>query len=267
MLVADCEGKRIDAFTAQKGPTYSCPECRGEVVLKKGRKVVHHFAHKPPTTCTWATGETRAHMEAKAIVADALKTRGLRVELEYVVNTLPGDRRADVMAWSPNGQLIAFELQHTPIGIDEIERRASSYASANIAQIWIPFLSPKVWDEGYPHNGGWFVQRYTPRSFERWVHGLNGKNGMWMYDPKEQEFWLGRLASHQQYINETSWFSEGGEENFAGGYYKYSKRFRELTLNGPHKATDLRIAVSTRKAFSTAGYNWPAARIANLTLA
>lgn len=77
MLVAELDGGRIDAFSAERGPTYHCPKCRGEVVLKKGRKVVHHFAHKPPTECTWATGETRAHMEAKVLVWDALKVRGL----------------------------------------------------------------------------------------------------------------------------------------------------------------------------------------------
>ena len=267
MLIAELEGNRIDAFTAERGPTYFCPKCKGEVVLKKGRKVVHHFAHKPPTDCTWARGETRAHMEAKVVVSNALKARGLRTELEFIVNTLPGDRRTDVMAWSPKGLQIAFVLQHTPIGLDEIECRASSYARAGIAQIWIPFLTSKVWDEGVPRHGGWFVERYSPRTFERWVHGFNGKNGMWMYDPNDKAFWLGRLAGHQTYVEESTWFSEGGEENYSGGFWKYSKRFKELTLEGPFKAEDLLIAVSERGAFYTARYNWPAARIANLTLA
>ena len=72
-----------------------------------------------------------------------------------------------------------------------------------------------------------------------------------MYDPAEQEFWLGHLAGHQYYEEKTSWFLEGGEENYAGGFYKYSKRFKELTLEGPFKAESLRISVSTRRAFST----------------
>ena len=265
MLIATFEGNRIDAFSAQKGPTYFCPHCSCEVVLKKGRKVVHHFAHKPPVNCTWAKGETRAHMESKVVVAEALRSRGLRAELEFVVDTMPGDRRADVMAWSPNGQLIAFEMQHTPIGLEEIERRAGSYARAGIAQISVPFIKPNVWTDGYNRSlGEFFVEKYTPRHFERWVHGFNGKNGMWMYDPAEKEFWLGRLAGHQYYVEETSWFSEGGEENYAGGFYKYSKRYKELTLEGPFKAEALRISVSTRRAFSSHEYHWPAARIVNL---
>jgi hypothetical protein len=73
-------------------------------------------------------------------------------------------------------------------------------------------------------HGGWFVERYVPRIFERWVHGFNGKNGMWMYDPNDKAFWLGRLAGHQTYVEESSWFSEGGEENYSGGFWKLAER-------------------------------------------
>lgn len=265
MLVALLADVRIDAAVAQRGPVYLCPKCRSLLILKKGRKVVHHFAHKPPSNCAWAKGETRAHLEAKLIVASALTERGLKAEVEFVVNTLPGDRRADVMAWSPKGQQIAFELQHTAIDLSEIERRALSYASAGIAQIWIPFLRESVWREGGPRAGGWFVERYAPRPFERWVHGFNEKRGMWMYDPVAKVFWRGSLASHQIYTEVTTWYSEGGEENSAGGFYRWSRRYKELTLNGPYKAETLLINVKAREAFATNGYNWPAARVAHLT--
>ena len=36
MLTAEVEGTRIDAFTAEKGPAYICPQCRRAVTLKKG---------------------------------------------------------------------------------------------------------------------------------------------------------------------------------------------------------------------------------------
>lgn len=265
MLIATLEGNRTDAFSAEKGSTYYCPQCSNEVILKKGRKVVHHFAHKPPVDCAWAKGETRAHMEAKVVVADALKARGLRAELEFVVDTMSGDRRADVMVWSPSGLQIAFEMQHSPIGLEEIERRATSYARAGIAQIWVPFIKPNVWTDGHNKSlGEFFVERYSPRQFERWVHGFNGKNGMWMYDPADKEFWLGHLEGHQYYVEQTSWYSEGGEENSAGGFFKYSKRYKELTLEGPYKAENLRITISKRRAFSAREYNWPAALVASL---
>lgn len=264
MLVANLGDMRIDAASAKRGPEYRCPKCSGIVILKQGRKVIEHFAHKPPTDCSWATGETRAHLEAKALVQAALTGRGLKAEVEFVVNTLPGDRRADVMAWSPKGLQIAFELQHTAIDLNEIEARASSYGRAGIAQIWIPFLKDVVWKDGEPRHGGWFVERYSPRPFERWVHGFNGKHGLWMYDPAKKEFWLGRMAGHQIYVEETTWYSEGGEENYGGGFNRWSKRYKELTLEGPHKADKLLIKVEARKAFATKDYTWPAGRIARL---
>lgn len=220
MLVANLENKRIDAIVAQRGPEYRCQKCDDVVVLKRGRKVIDHFAHKLPMDCSWAAGETRTHLEAKLPVANALAARGLRAEVEFVVNTLPGDRRADVMTWSPKGLQIAFELQHTPIDLNEIDRRASSYACAGIAQIWTPFLKASVWKDGEPPKGGWFVERYSPRPFERWVHDFNGKHGMWMYDPDDKEFWLGSLAGHQIYVEETSWCSAGGDENCGGEFHR-----------------------------------------------
>lgn len=265
MLIANLENKRIDAVIAQRGPEYRCPKCDGIAILKKGRKVIAHFAHKPPTDCSWAAGETRAHLETKLLIASALTGRGLGAEVEFVVNTFPGDRRADVMVWSPKGLQIAFELQHTPIDLNEIEKRASSYAHAGIAQIWIPFLNASVWEKGEPRAGGWFVERYSPRPFERWIHGFNGKHGMWMYDPAKQEFWLGRLEGHQIYVEETTYFTEGGDENTGGGFHRWLKRYKELTLEGPYKAENLLIKVETRRAFSTKDYSWPAGRVAHLT--
>ncbi|MBS1098421.1 hypothetical protein JK191_12845 [Gluconobacter sphaericus] len=65
MLTANCNGRRIDAASSQKGLLFLCPKFGREVTLKEGQIKIPHFAHKPPTDCTWASGETQAHMEAK----------------------------------------------------------------------------------------------------------------------------------------------------------------------------------------------------------
>lgn len=72
--------------------------------------------------------------------------------------------------------------------------------------------------------------------------------------------WMG---GHQTYVEESTWYSEGGEENYSGGFWKYSRRYKELTLEGPFKAEDLRIKVTKRKAYCKSGHRWPAGRIAN----
>jgi hypothetical protein len=265
MMVASLDGNRIEASIAVRGLEYRCPKCAGVVTLKQGRRVIAHFAHKPPRLCSWAAGETRAHLEAKSLVKAALTERGLRAEVEFEISSLPGDRRADVMTWSPTGLAIAFELQHSAISVNEIEARALSYAHAGVAQIWIPFLRASVWDDGVHREGGWFVQRYSAPPFERWVHGFSQKHGMWMYDPAKKEFWLGRLAGHQVYVPETTYYSEGGEENYGGGFHRWSKRYRELSLEGPHQIDRLMIKTTSRKAFATKDYSWPTGLLAFLT--
>jgi competence CoiA-like predicted nuclease len=265
MLVADLQGNRVEATGAKRDPRYVCPKCKGIVILKLGRKVISHFAHKPPTDCTWVRGETRAHLEAKSLVRNALIARGLRAEVEYIVTALPGDRRADVMAWSPGGERVAFELQHTSLGLDEIEKRAFSYAREGIAQTWMPFLSAATLNAGEQHKASQLlVERYSPRPLEKWVHGLYGGDGMWMYAPRGKTFWHAKLTGHQIYVEEASWFEAGGEEKSAGGFYRWSKRYRDLSLSGPYAIDGLRIKIKNRTRGHLSDYNWPAARIASL---
>lgn len=268
MLVAELARVRVEAAEAQRGPDYVCPQCKGILILKQGRKVIWHFAHKPPTDCSWAAGETIFHLEAKKLVRDSLVARGLRAEIECIVNALPRDRRADVMVWSPNGEQLAIELQHTSIDLDQIEDRASSYARAGIAQIWIPFLSKSVMLDAEPQgSSSMFIEKYSARPFEKWVHGLHGSDGMWMYSPRDKTFWHAGLEGHQIWVEETSWFEAGGVERTEGGYYRWSKRYKELTLAGPHMIDRLFISIKNRGAYSQAAYNWPACRLASFVSA
>lgn len=263
MLVGSLNGKPIDALGAIRGLNYLCPnpKCNSQLILRQGRQVVHHFAHKPPR-CDWASSETPEHREAKRALLDSLKSRGLRAEAEFIVDTLPGDRRADVMAWRPDNQMVAFELQHSAISLDEIERRAASYARAGIAQIWIPFLRDKFVSASKKEGGFIEIERYTPRPFERWVHLLHNKDGMWMYCPSRKSMWLAFLKPTQLYREETSWYSESGEEMSSGGYSYPSKRYCDLTLWGPFNLNALKVRINSIKSRRVENYNLPTAKIA-----
>src|SRR5687768_1704306 len=109
MLVATLEDLRVDATQALRGLKYLCPSCRAELVLKQGRIVIHHFAHKPPTDCAWASGETREHLLAKTVIRDAYRKRGYGAEYEVEVISGKGDRRADVLLTNPKGAKVAVE--------------------------------------------------------------------------------------------------------------------------------------------------------------
>ena len=268
MLIALSEGNRIAAAAAERGGEFRCPSCSKPLILKKGLVVIHHFAHKPPVLCDWARGETLAHLEAKQLVHAALTARGVKAELEYSVETLPGDRRADVMAWSPTGRMIAIELQHTSISAEEIAERAFAYARAGAAQMWVSFLPGPVWKEALDKGDGtWLIRRYAPRQFELWIDGLTAKAGRWMYDPQARQFWLAKMTAHEIVEEETIWYAPGGIEHYRPARRRVSKKYRDLVLTGPFQLEKLRITLRSRRAFSLKTHRWPAGAVVNLTLA
>lgn len=117
-------------------------------------------------------GQTRGHLQAKRLLLDALRARGLRAEAEFATEQVAWDRRADVMVWSPGSRLpVAIEFQHSTIGIPEIEMRAQTYARAGIAQLWVPFLRPDALERAEPSERGTrIVERYPIRLHELWMY-------------------------------------------------------------------------------------------------
>lgn len=260
MLVATTNGIRIEAWNAQKGPDYFCPQCNSPLILKKGRKVIHHFAHKPPIDCEWASSETRAHLEAKKIICESLRNRGFQCEVEFQFRTPRGQQRADVIAWSKDGKSCAvFEPQHSSISLESLETRSHGYAEAGCSQIWIPFIQEKYLLGATELPDGKLVyDEYPAKQFERWIHGFGAGNGMWVYAPHDNSFWHAEFKKYETYVEPTSWFAEGGEERSAGGYWKISKRYKRLFLSGPYNFDILALSVFRREAKSLAHYNWPA---------
>jgi len=180
MLVALNNDQRFEADAAEKGLDYYCPNCRGEVILKKGRIVIHHFAHKAETVCLFAKPESPGHVKAKGLFQNLYKERGHKADIEFIVHTLPNDRRADVMVHPPKGRPVAIELQDSTIDLDEIEKRTQGYCNAGIPVLWLPFARKKYWDEKIPSDdAGWnfLISKYAARPFERWIHGYNFKEG------------------------------------------------------------------------------------------
>jgi hypothetical protein len=195
-----------------------CSKCKQIVILKHGRIKTAHFADKLPTDCTWAKGETLTHLDAKKLFRNSFALRGLQTEVEFIVPSLPSDRRADVMVWSPSRTQAAIELQHCNIGIEEIEKRAFSYAREGIAQAWVPFPRPKVMAEAKRRMGGesgdLLIGLYPARPFERWVHAFHFGRP-WFYDPKQKTLWHGHFSDHDIWVEGASWYNQEWEEVYA----------------------------------------------------
>ncbi|HBG35277.1 MAG TPA: hypothetical protein DDX01_08100 [Holosporales bacterium] len=73
LVVHNQVGIRCIAWETLKadGP-FHCLECLGEVILKKGPKKEHHYAHKPPVNCEYGATESQLHLHAKREIYNAL---------------------------------------------------------------------------------------------------------------------------------------------------------------------------------------------------
>lgn len=115
------------------GP-YFCSFCHEEMILKKGMVKVHHFAHYPSSSCEYSTGETEDHLRAKLGIYDALREKGINVEVEKILSE---KIRADVFITYPSGRKVAVEIQRTPMTLQRCYERTQNYLEINIPVLWV----------------------------------------------------------------------------------------------------------------------------------
>lgn len=242
MLIASLNGARVEAESADRGLGYSCPGCHSEVSLKRGAIKTPHFAHKARPSCGYASGESAVHMAAKLAVLRAARQRGLRAEVEYYVSTLSGDRRADVMVWSPSGQRIAIEVQHSSISLDDIYRRSESYTSAGIAVIWLPILDVKMLNNAcLTDDGSLLIKRYEPPHWQRWISGYSFGR-LWIMT-SDLRLWAAQMNPHIIRL--------------PGRPARPAAKVKDLLLFGPFDLADTRFRVKSRAAGELGQHKYP----------
>ncbi|WP_421903021.1 competence protein CoiA [Maridesulfovibrio sp.] len=222
--------KKIYATNASASNTYYCPNCKERVIPHLGRKVVHHYKHKPGCSCQYQ-GEKREHMQAKYAVYDALKQRGLNVEMEKFVQTLcpEGNRYADIYVKSPTGVKVAIELQYSNITEGNILKRTIAYKNANTCVLWVQIAPKRITDKLESRQKNCFVSKLSPTPLMRWLDVV--RPTAWLYEPISSTFWNFELTKHQLYKTDREGFE-----------YPYSsKRWVDTSFTGPFDVTDLLI--------------------------
>lgn len=136
MLVAlDERDRSVLAETAQRGPQYRCPACGAAVVLKQGRRVLPHFAHRPEQPCpVTSEPETAAHVALKLALYEMFKDEPWvhSCTLERVI----GQRRADVWLDTAVGP-VAVEGQVSPLTVAELAAKLVDYTGRGIATLYV----------------------------------------------------------------------------------------------------------------------------------
>lgn len=120
----------VSAKQAIKGNTYVCPECGAPLRVRQGPLKQAHFYHlRRPRSCHLSQ-KSEEHLRAQLRLLDLIGEKEGGIEVPFV----PIHRIADVV-W--RARKIVFEIQCSPISLEEVEARCADYDSVGYSVVWI----------------------------------------------------------------------------------------------------------------------------------
>ncbi len=199
-FVVNLQEKREANEVEKDDAPFLCPACGSDVILRQGTIKIHHFAHKPPVTCSYGKGETEEHRRAKKGIAETLRKQGVaNVELEKRI----GNSIADVYCEMADGKKVAIEVQISKLTMREIADRTWAYQVQGVFVLWL-----------VPWNPNLNERKYSPKQYEKWLHILNYGRVYYLYEGFTViPYHFGEFMRH---IPQTE---------FGGGYDKKSMRW------------------------------------------
>ena len=257
----------VAADKAKKGSEYFCPECKDAVILKKGRRVIPHFSHKPNSMCNYGKGESPGHKTAKYLLYRSLNSRdAVDAYMEYQVVVDGVAQRSDVLCIR-RGKKFIFEIQRRKSDVSEVCRRAKLYSRVG-SQMWICLFDfSRIINQNSSSNDKIcrIVDNYLATDFEIWLNGINYKKGYWVFDIGSNSFWFFNLVDKFSHVP-LSEFYKDGELFQTGGYEKRLKRLKHLIAFGPFCIDMLSVDYFYRKEFKTPNFYWPRSYISKFVL-
>ncbi len=119
----------IAAAKAERGKDYLCPECASTVRLRGGPSRQTHFYH------LFLTKKCRQHQKSLEHLQLQLKLFELIGPDAQIECPFPDIRRIADVAW--HSKKIVFEIQRSPIPLEEAQSRNGDYQTAGYHVIWI----------------------------------------------------------------------------------------------------------------------------------
>ena len=121
----------IDETASNK--KYYCCLCGSEMVIKKGKKKVHHFAHKSNAVCNVDDWDRKNEMSEWHIGwQDKFPMDNREIRLDFGGEC----HRADIVVGNN-----VIEFQHSKMPVNEFDRRNRFYNNAGFRVIWMFDLS------------------------------------------------------------------------------------------------------------------------------
>lgn len=155
--IRQLDGRKVGAWEVDKNERpFLCPCCSEVVTLRRGGIKAPHFAHQPPVTCEYGTGESEEHRRCKISIYEALVAHPCVSKCE--VERDLGAVRPDVSAYI-NNVPVAIEVQASNLTLQKIRQRTEEYARRGIYVLWLPIYKESLKRE-----------LYSPRPWEHWLH-------------------------------------------------------------------------------------------------
>jgi competence protein CoiA len=130
LFAYDSFGQLYSASSAKRGVNYHCWECQGVVRLRLGNHRRPHFFHLRPLYSCRQSGKSLIHLQTQCYLSSLFPAGECAVEKRFPAI----GRIADAVC--EKYQLI-FEIQCSPIAVEEVKKRNSDYASQGYQVVWI----------------------------------------------------------------------------------------------------------------------------------
>lgn len=122
----------ISAPRAEKGKNYLCPECRAPLRIRSGPHRQIHFYHPvKPKNCRQHQ-KSEEHLQLQLKLLDLI---GGAEEKKQIECPFPEIGRIADVAW--HTRKIIFEIQCSPISLEEVKQRNRDYQGVGYEVIWI----------------------------------------------------------------------------------------------------------------------------------
>ena len=128
----DENGVRVNIDSAAAEYHYYCPACKSRMIIKRGKIIAPHFAHKTKGQCDpWYTGKmSQWHRKLQNKFSPDMQEVILWNDdnTEYHV--------ADVLVGT-KGKGLVFEFQHSDISVETFISRTQFYMNLGCSVVWI----------------------------------------------------------------------------------------------------------------------------------
>jgi competence protein CoiA len=129
LVALDCH-TAVLAQDAERGKTYSCPECLNPVRLRKGIERQPHFYHLAKASFCKQQGKSLTHLQVQRHLQLHLPQGETVMEKPF-----PHIGRIADLFWERHR--IVFEVQCSPLSLEEAKARCADYKQAGCTLVWI----------------------------------------------------------------------------------------------------------------------------------